>query len=166
MYKNVYKLLAVLSVLSFLLVGAVAPASAAPWRGKVDPWVLITASQGQTEFLVFLSNQADLSQATSLSTKLEKGTYVYQSLTSFAARTQTPLIIELDRLGVEFRPYWIANMIWVRAGLSTIQLLAERSDVAHLYANPQVKLDASAIEVSSNAVPQGIEWNIFKVKSS
>ena len=47
MFKNVYKLLAVLSVLSFLLAGAVAPASAAPWRDKVDPWVLSTASEGR-----------------------------------------------------------------------------------------------------------------------
>ena len=80
---------------------------------------------------------------------------MYQTLTSFAARTQTPLITELDRLGVDYRPYWIANMIWVRAGLSTVQLLAARSDVAHLYANPQVKLDAPAIDVSSNRCPTG-----------
>jgi hypothetical protein len=50
MFRNMYKLLAALSVLSVLLVGAVASASATPWRDKVDPWVLSTASQGQTEF--------------------------------------------------------------------------------------------------------------------
>jgi hypothetical protein len=58
-----------------------------------------------------LASQANLSQASSLSIKLEKGTYLYQTLSSFASRTQTPLITELDRLGVEYRPYWIANMI-------------------------------------------------------
>ena len=165
MFKNVYKLLAIISVLSFLLAGAVIPASAAPWRDKVDPWVLRTATEGNTEFLVFLTNQADLSQANALSTKLEKGTYVYQTLTSFAARTQSPLITELDKLGVDYRPYWVANMIWVRAGLSTVQLLAQRSDVAHLYANPQVMLDEPTIDASSNPVPQGVEWNIIKVKA-
>jgi serine protease AprX len=165
MLKNVYKCLAVLSVLSFLLVGAVIPASATPWRDKVDPWVLSTASQGKTEFLVFLSSQADLSQSSALSTKLEKGTYVYQTLTSFAARTQAPLIAKLESLGVEYRPYWIANMIWVRAGLSTIQLLAERPDVAHLYANPQVKLDVPTVAASAGPSPQAIEWNITKVKA-
>jgi serine protease AprX len=165
MVKNVYKLLAVLSVLSFLLAGVVIPASAAPWRDKVDPWVLSTASQGQTEFLVFLSSQADLSRADSLSTKLEKGTYVYQTLSAFAARTQAPIIAELVRLGVEYRPYWIANMIWVRSGLSTVQLLAQRTDVAHLYANPQVKMDVPAVQASSAPSPQGVEWNITKVKA-
>lgn len=165
MFKNIYKLLAVISVLSFLLAAAVMPASAAPWRDKVDPWVLRTAAHGDTEFLVFLTNQANLSQANALSTKLEKGTYVYQTLTSFAARTQSPLITELERLGVDYRPYWVANMIWVRAGLSTVQLLAQRPDVAHLYANPQVKLDEPTIDASSSPVPQGVEWNITKVKA-
>ena len=54
MLNKMYKILAVLSILSLLLAGAAAPASAAPWRDKVDPWVLSTASQGETEFLVFL----------------------------------------------------------------------------------------------------------------
>ncbi len=165
MSKFIYRLLVVCSVLSLLLVGAAAPASATPWRDKVDPWVLSTASQGDTEFLVFLSDQADLSGANALSTKLEKGRYVYQTLTSFAERTQSSLIAELDRLGVQYQPYWIANMIWVRGGLNAIQVLAQRLDVAHLYANPKVKLDAPAIESLTNAAPQGVEWNIIKVKA-
>ena len=151
MFKNVYRLLAVISVLSILLAGAVAPVSAVPWKDKVDPWVLHTASAGRYRVPgIPLTTQADLSQANALSTKLEKGTYVYQTLASFAERTQSPLITELDKLGVEYRPYWIANMIWVRGGLSTVQLLATRSDVAHLYANPQVMLDEPTIDVSAN----------------
>ncbi len=165
MTKKIYKLLVVLSILSLLLAPGAAPASAAPWRDKVDPWVLNTASENDSEFLVFLSSQADLSTAAILPTKLEKGTYVYQTLTSFAARTQPPLIAELNSLGVEYRPYWIANMIWVRGGLTTVQLLAQRLDVAHLYANPHVKLDAPRLQTSSLSSPQGIEWNIIKVKA-
>lgn len=155
----------VLLILSLLLAAAAAPVTASPWSDKVDPWVLSTASQGEVEFLVFLSSQADLSAASTMPTKREKGSYVYQSLVSLAERTQFPLITDLDRLGVEYRPYWIANMVWVRGGLSTVQLLAQRLDVAHLYANPQVKLDAPAINASSSASPQGIEWSIIKAKA-
>ncbi len=165
MLDKMFKFSAVVLILSLLLTGAAAPANSVPWRDKVDPWVLRTASQGETEFLVFLSNQADLRAAAALPNKLEKGRYVYQTLTSIAARTQAPLIAQLDSLGVEYRPYWVANMIWVRAGLSTVQLLAQRLDVAHLYANPSVKLDVPATGASSNNVPQGIEWNIIKVKA-
>ncbi len=165
MMKNIYRLLAVLCVVSLLLVGAASPASATPWQAKVDPWVLQTAAAGQTEFLVYLTTQADLSAAKALPTKLEKGRYVYQALTSTAERTQGALIATLNSLGVEYRSYWIANMLWVKAGLSTIQSLAERADVAHLYANPAVKLDAPIIDASASSQPNTIEWNIIKVRA-
>lgn len=148
-----------------MLSGAVAPASATPWRDKLDPWVQNSASQGETEFLVFLSDQADLNPAASLLTKQEKGRYVFQTLSSFAERTQYSLITELESLGVEYQPYWIANMIWVRGDLSTIQLLASRSDVAHLYANPQVMLDEPASVASSKAFNLGIEPNLVQVQA-
>jgi serine protease AprX len=165
MPKHIYHFLAALSILSILLVGVVAPANAALWRDKVDPWVLQTASAGKTEFLVYLTSQADLSGAKALPTKSQKGWYVYQTLTSLAQRTQAPLIAELEKLGVQYHPYWVANMIWVKAGSSAIQLLAERSDVAHLYANPQVALETPVTEASSDSAPQAIEWNILKVKA-
>ncbi len=165
MTKNIYRLLALLCVVSLLLVGAASPASATPWRDKVDPWVLQTAAGGQTEFLVYLTAQADLSAAQALPTKLEKGRYVYQALTTTAERTQGDVIATLNSLGVEYRPYWIANILWVKAGLSTIQLLAERSDVAHLYANPAVRLDAPIVDKSVDTNPNSIEWNISKVRA-
>ena len=165
MSKQVYRFLAVLSIMSLLLAGAASPASATPWRDKVDPWVLQTASEGQTEFLVYLTTQADLSAAEALPTRLEKGIYVFQTLTSTAERTQKGLIAELVNLGVEYRPYWIANMIWVRGSLGTIQRLAARTDVAHLYANPRVALEAPVDENSSISAPNGIEWNISLVNA-
>jgi serine protease AprX len=147
-------------ILSIILAGSATPVSAAPWQSKVDPWVLQTASDGETEFLVYLTTQADLSDASRLPTKLEKGRFVYQTLTSVADRTQKPVIADLERLGVEYRAHWIANMIWVRGSLKIVQQLAERPDVAHLYANPQVALEAPVVELASNAQPEGIEWNI------
>ncbi len=143
------------------------PAVAAPpgpaWHDKVDPWVLGRAAEGQTEFLVFLADQADLSGAAALRTKAEKGAYVYRTLSEHAERTQAPLRQALDQLGVEWQPFWVANMVWVRGGIDATQALAGRSDVAHVYANPQVKLDAAAIEASNAALladPDAIEWNI------
>ncbi len=165
MSSRLYRLLAVLSVLSLLLAGAAAPAYPSLWKDKVDPWVLQTAAAGDTEFLVYLTSQADLRAAGSLSTKLEKGRYVYQTLVSTAERTQKGLIAELVSLGVEYRPYWIANMVWVRGSLSTVQLLAARPDVAHLYANPSVTLDAPTVDGSADVQPNAIEWNISLVKA-
>lgn len=131
------------------------------WQNKVDPWVLETAAEGETEFLVFLQEQADLSGAAALGSKQEKGAYVFQQLSETAARTQAALIAELEAQGLAFRPYWVANMIWVRGSTAAVERLARRADVAHVYANPQVKADIPT-QAALNAIesPDAIEWNV------
>jgi serine protease AprX len=147
--------------------GALAPIP--PWQAKVDPWVLETADTGKTEFLIFLSEQADLGEAAHLPKKTEKGKHVYAALTTAAERTQAPLIRELKRRGLEYRPFWIVNMIWVRGDVADVQALALRGDVAHIYANPTVHVDEPIAEPAYAAGPQAaaqpdaIEWNIIKV---
>ncbi len=148
--------------------GAGSPAPSSPWQAKVDPWVLDHAT-GSTpaEILILLAEQADLSAASRLPTKIEMGRYVYETLTAVAERTQGPIRQELQRRGVEYRPFWVANMIWARGDLETIQAMALRGDVAHIHANPTVHLDepANASSPMSLSQPAGIEWNIAKVKA-
>ncbi len=137
------------------------------WQAKVDPWVLATDSQGQTEFLLFLREQANLSGAHALRGKIEKGQYVFQQLSGTAAHTQTPVIQFLEAQGVTYRSYWVANMLWVRGDAALVQALAARPDVAHLYANPAVRLDEPARSPSHALAlaPEAIEWNILKVNA-
>jgi len=117
------------------------------WQDKVDPWLLTattTAAESEPiEFLLTLTAQADLSGAATLTDKAAKGRYVYEQLTAVAQQTQPPVITRLQNLGAEYRPYWISNMIWVRGDASLLPEMAMRSDVAHLYANPQIALDVS-----------------------
>jgi hypothetical protein len=161
--------IATLLILLAAVAGGLFPqtsASSASWQDKVDPWVLTTAAEGETEFLVFLSQQADLSQAATLRTKLEKGTYVYETLSTLAERTQGPILAELQQLGFEHRSYWVANVIWVRGSMEAVQAMAQRPDVAHLYANPWVKLqEPSTAESATIESPGAIEWNILKVNA-
>ena len=136
------------------------------WRTRVDPWVLTSAAQGDTEFLVFLSEQADLSKAASLPTKAEKGAYVYQQLAAEAERTQGPVLRELAAADVPYQPYWVANMIWVRGGMDLVSSLASRPDVAHIYANPSVKFEEpsqAAGDEHAPGTPDAVEWNISQV---
>lgn len=157
-----------LLILTLILSGAPARADDAAWQDKVDPWVLQTGANGPTEFLVFLADQADVSAAAQLATKAERGEYVYRTLSQHAERTQGPVRRALQERGVEFRPYWVANMIWVRGGLDVVQALAERSDVARINANPQVKLDvvsAGEPDELADVSPAAVEWNITKVKA-
>ena len=167
--EKILRLLLLLPVLASLL-GA--PAAQVPWQNKVDAWVLDSAANGPTEFLVYLQEQADLSQAERLPTKLEKGAFVYQRLSQTAARTQGPLLQlladEASRSSaVQYRPYWVANMIWVRGDGVLVEKIARRVDVARLYANPAVKViepEPAALAPEPSA-PQAIEWNISKVQA-
>jgi hypothetical protein len=61
-------------------------ASASDWRDKVDSSVLSKAALGQTEFLIYMTQPADLSGAEGLQTKTGKGQYVYERLTAAGGR--------------------------------------------------------------------------------
>jgi len=151
-----------------LLSGMSRQAMASVWQAKVDPWVLETSAQGETEFLIFLTEQADLSGAANLPTKLEKGRYVLERLNEVAQRTQPGVIAALKKLGVEYRAFRVANVIWARGSQQVIQTIAGRADVARLYANPQVKLDVPAepaFNLDHTLTPTAIEWNISKVNA-
>jgi len=167
--RFVSKLVYLLVVL-ILLAGSPLPAPAeraSAWQSKVDAWVAVNAASGDTEFLIYLSEQADLSAAAALPTKQEKGRYVYEALTRVAQRTQGPVIAALQASGAEYRLYWVANMIWARGDEHLVQALAARPDVAHLYANPEVHLDepVSDFTAFSMQAPQAVEWNILKVNA-
>jgi len=148
-------------------VGTPHAAPAAPWQAKVDPWVLTSALAGETEFIVFLAEQADLSQARQLPTKLEKGTYIFARLTEVARRSQKPVLAALESGAAEYRPFWIANMIWARGDLRMVEVMAQRADVAHIYANPWVRLDGPVEPTTPlpEHVVEAIEWNIDKVRA-
>ncbi len=138
--------------------------AAIPWQSKIDAWVLDTAAQqGETEFIVYLAEQADLSAAYQLETKLEKGTYVYQTLTALAERTQGPVLAALEAMGAEYRAYWVANMIWVRGDANVAQAMAQRADVAYVYANPAIPVDVLPDQSLEPLAPEAVEWNIALV---
>jgi len=63
------------------------------WEQKVDPNVLKKGkSDKNTEFIIVMKEQADLSGANSLKTKEEKGLFVYKTLIETATQTQKEVI--------------------------------------------------------------------------
>jgi len=169
------KIRSIILILALILssLGAVSTPPSTAWQTKVDPWASARAAQGSYEYLVYLSEQADLRPAAALKTRAEKGAYVLQHLTETAGRTQAPLLAALQARGLQVRPYWIANMLWVRAGLSDLEFIAARPEVAHIYANPAVHLDLPlpsslapyAVPSTLPASPAQIQWNTFKVNT-
>ncbi len=135
------------TLVSFLLF--VSPAVSQPGPGqpetratalaKVSDWVMRTTESGrQTDFLVVLSRQADLSEAVALPSRVEKGRFVRDALLGTAAGTQGPLIERLKQLGVPYEPFFIVNAIAVTGGRALVLELAARPDVARVEGNPRV----------------------------
>lgn len=117
---------------------------------KLAPWVVENTAGGkQAEFLVVLPNQANLGAASALTTKEEKGRYVRDALWSTAQQTQAPLLAWFTERGIEHRPYYIVNLIWVRANREVALALAARSDVARIEGNPRIRNVADPLPVES-----------------
>ena len=90
------------------------PALAAAVSEKIAPRVLTeTAGNATTEALVVLADQADLTPASSLQTKLEKGRFVVNALRAVADRTQAPILALLQQRGISYQSFYIVNMIKV-----------------------------------------------------
>ena len=134
---------------------------------KIAPWVIDHTVDGkEAEFLVILSDQADLSGADTLSTKEEKGRYVRDALWTKAETTQGPLLNWLREKNVEHRSYYIVNMIWVKGSRELALALAARPDVARLEGNPEIQnyreeppaVDETAEPNTPTAVETGINY--------
>jgi uncharacterized repeat protein (TIGR01451 family) len=163
-------LLFLMIVITLLPTAATAEPSNRPaWQAKVDSRVLAQAEAGPAEFILMLDEQADLSGAEQIEGKAAKGQYVYEQLTAVAGRTQGPALAQLEALaksnpgGVEYRPYWVSNMIWVRGDASVLQALSSRPEIERVHANPWVEMDLpgpAQPDVMQAAAPESVAWNI------
>ena len=107
--------------------------------GKIAPWVMEhTANGQQSEFIVVLADQADLSPAANLPTKTEKGRFVYQTLLEKAQSTQGPILQLLQDRHVEHQSFYIVNAILVKGDRQLAETLAARPDVARVNGNPLI----------------------------
>ena len=130
--------------LSFLINGS--SAQTETWESKVDPNVLTAASAGQTEFLIYMNSQADLSGAEALETKEEKGQYVYEQLTATAQATQPGVLHTLGSFGVAHQSFWVTNAIWAKGDLAVLQAVAARPEVAYVYPSGGGKLSLPPVD--------------------
>jgi serine protease AprX len=135
------------------------------WPQKVDSWVLTEAADGPAEFLVFLTEQANLSGAELVVTQPHKGRFVFERLRATADRTQGPLLALLKARGVEHRPFWVANMVWVKGDLALVEELARRPDVARVNANPRVHMQEPLEAEPDEREPQAIEPGVNRVRA-
>lgn len=159
-------------VLPLAMLGASQVASAANVEvsalDKIEPALKEAMNRdGKAGFIVVLREQADTSAASALTTKVDKSTYVYETLRSHAERTQNGLRSYLTAQGVKFRPYYIANAIYVEAGRDVMMALAARPEVERINLNYRFKAIDTIIEPSKGSVatPNSVEWNIAQIRA-
>src|ERR1700675_3636646 len=122
---------------------------------KIAPWVLQHTEGGEpAEFLVVLSEQANLSGAEALTTKQEKGRYVRDVLLNKAEATQGPLLTWLRERNIEHRSYYVVNLIWVKGDRNVALELAARPDVGRIEGNPVIHNDLPQPGPVEKAPPQ------------
>ena len=94
---------------------------------KLEAGLLTQLKAGPADFIVTMKEQADVSGANQLLTKVEKGQYVFDTLVATAGRTQTDLRAYLDQQGVDYQSFYVINAIWVKNGsLDLAQTLGNR----------------------------------------
>jgi len=155
---------AALLIGAFALVSRPTPASGA--EEKIAPRLLSDTTDGRVaEAMVVLREQADLSGASAMSAKLDKGRFVVNALREVAARTQSPLKRFLEQRGIAYQSFYIVNMIKITGNRDLMQEIAARTDVARIDANPHVRtsLPIPTGRDSRGFSADSVEWNITRV---
>lgn len=135
---------------------------------KIDAVLLAQLQRGETpSFLVLMVEQADLSHASQLRSKADKGQFVYDALQATAARTQASLLALLKAQNIPHHALYVVNAVVVEQGDLALALkLAQRSDVDRLIANPTVRQTFPTVETTSAGdAPEAIEWGVTDVKA-
>jgi serine protease AprX len=109
---------------------------------KLSPFLLkkLNEEPFKGPVLVKMKHQADLTFATHLASREQKGRYVYDALRVAALHSQKKFRSWLDFKKVTYRSFYIVNMLVIEnATPDLITEISFRDDVAMIYANPAVK---------------------------
>ncbi len=111
------------------------PVTATTWESKVAPSLLRQRSQ-TLDMLVILEAQADLRQAKTLRTAVDRRSAMVAALQAEATATQAPLRAWLEAQGATVQPFWIVNMLRVQGSADLLVQLAQRAEVGRIEPNP------------------------------
>ncbi|MEV0217444.1 S8 family serine peptidase [Micromonospora sp. NPDC050695] len=94
-----------------------------------------------SDFWITFETKADLAPAKKITDWTARGQFVYDALTAASKNSLASVSAELDRAGVKYTPYPIANAVLVKGGTEKLALdVASRVQVAEIHATPQVAL--------------------------
>jgi subtilisin family serine protease len=133
------------------------------WIGAILIYFLI----GQPGFygnqlLVVMEDQVDPSEYGLINDYDVRRQAVYEALTKYAYEDQQQLRRDLERLGIDYTPYYLVNSLAVDAGPLVRLWLETRPDVDRILDNPVLRpLPASPEKSAGSAnAPVGVPWNL------
>ncbi len=131
---------------------------------KIDPQLLLRLERENTvDFLIILKEQAQLQNSRLLTSKKEKGTYVYQELKKTAHQSQQNIIQLLTTKNVNYRSFWISNSIYAKGDHDLIEELAKFPEIKSIQNNPQIYLDAPVEDNYFSNRSGTIEWGLENI---
>jgi hypothetical protein len=119
--------------------------------------------------LIIMAEQADLNGAEDMDDLIARRTFVRDQLIETATRTQAPIREALDSAGLDYRPFYIINMIEVKGHHRRMDEFAQLPGVARVMLNPNVRrYPIEALNVGYGGATreaEGIEWNIDQTQA-
>jgi hypothetical protein len=112
---------------------------------------------------VILKDQADVSQAAEIEDYDARRTFVYETLTDHALKSQVALHQALDEYHIAYQPYYLVNALEVNGSPLVRLWLSRRPEVDRILDNPILRPLPMAIPVTTGNVdgpPEEPEWNL------
>ena len=165
----------VISAILWLLAGRGANPGESGGRGWLPllPWAAALAIYlgfGQPGFygeqlFVIMKDQADLSQASSISGHEQRIRYVYETLVDQAQTSQAGLRSDLARFGIKVTPYYLVNGMEVDGGPLVRFYLERRPEVDRVLDSPHLRpLPEQPPTAQGDAgLPVQPQWNIVSI---
>lgn len=142
-------------------------ASAPSGAAEISPALRVDAAQGgRVEALLVMPDQASPEVGALLvaDRRLRRRVLV-DALRERAAEQQADLRAWLEARRIEYRPFWIANMVWVRVTAAELDALAARGDIARIEANPRIASRLPRPAPGPLRAPEGIEWGVAMIEA-
>lgn len=139
------------------------------WSTKITQSLWDKQNETEIQFFVFLKKQGNTQVAKHIKNKVEKGTFVYNTLTEIAERTQNQLITILEYEQATYQAFSIVNGIWVKGDFELVKKMAQHPNVAHVFYNAPIKA-LEPVEIdrdqSIRLRTDSVTWGIDKINAN
>ena len=111
---------------------------------------------------VILKDQVDVSQAEKITDYNQRRSYVYQTMTAHAQKSQARITSNLTRLGIRFQSYYLVNGIEVQGGPLVRWWLAAQPEVDRILDNPILRPLPWPVPAArgNSSVPLDPQWDL------